>query len=164
VIELAIEQTEGVGKELGDAYRTLAVHLTLLAPEGTALRTRCTRELQEHFPQLVPAVAVAYVGEANLQAAEKLRVHITERGIAIWRGADDLESTQSQQRLTAVLPYLRHLVVVVSTQTINAAALRRFGYETRQRGVWLHLVDTSYSAAAFWSGDFPPVAPPCAAL
>jgi predicted acylesterase/phospholipase RssA/CO dehydrogenase nickel-insertion accessory protein CooC1 len=152
--DLAISQTTGVGKELGDAYRTLAVHLVLLAPEGSLLRRMCAHAVQERYPQLIPTIAVAYAGATGREAEEEIRQRIVAHGNPVWQGNGDVESPQ----LASVLPYLRHLVFAVADGSPDSDALRKLWHESRRLGVWTHYVRTSRAKPPAAKSDVPPPA------
>jgi predicted acylesterase/phospholipase RssA len=150
--DLAISQTTGVGKELGDAYRTLAVHLVLLAPEGSVLRRKCAEAVRERYPQLIPTVAVAYAGASGREAADQLRKRISDQGIPVWQGDGDVESPESPQ-LASALPYFRHIVFAVADVSADSEALRKLWHESRRRGVWTHYVRTTGAASSVAESD-----------
>jgi hypothetical protein len=135
------------------AYEKLALHMALLAAEGSPLRARFTADLQREFPDLLPAVFVACADQALKSEAMALSGRIAKAGISTWSTVADLDGADSQQ-LLATLEHARHVVLLLTPEAAAREAVRRLWHASRQRGVWVHLVAGAWPAASD-SGSLP---------
>ena len=116
------------------AYRKIADHLALLAPEGSVIRQRFATELQQQFPALLPKVAMWGDGDSQVQARE-LRALLSASGIGVW----PTETTTDASRWNELLPHAIHVVIVTSEQP-DLSPLRQTVRLAAQLGRWIHVV------------------------
>jgi predicted acylesterase/phospholipase RssA/tetratricopeptide (TPR) repeat protein len=119
---------------LETAYRRIAAHLALLAEEGGEIRKRFADDLQEHFPALLPKVAVLNMSGGATLAVE-IRHLLADARIRVWPELNVKERGQ----WASVLSRAIHLVIATS-ESPDLAPLREHVRLARQLGTRIHVV------------------------
>lgn len=124
--------------DLVGAYRKLALHLALLAPEGSRLRQSLAHELKREFAGLLPRVAVVGASPADPEAA-RLRAAFHEAGIEVWESFPGLAAGGASLGDGAASP-VEHLVVLLPRDPAAWAPARAEWQAARRLGVCAHAV------------------------
>src|SRR5262249_7036555 len=122
---------------LETAYRRIAAHLALLAPEGSLIRQRFKDDLQRQFPALLPKVGL--LCERGLEEqASAVRRAIEDGGIDVWPDPVGDEAS----RFVTVITQSIH-VVIVTGERPALESIRQPMQLARQLGRWIHIVGPS---------------------
>lgn len=151
-------------EDMEKAYRELALHLALLAPEASPLRRKLVGELKQRFVGLLPSVAVVSLRTVANRRAEqphattatqdllsKLAAAGTEP-LALCVGASGDGAESDWDAVTRALDHVTDLVVVLDSVEDAAswppyAPLRHAWREARRRGVRVLAVKRGPEAA-----------------
>jgi len=125
--------------DLEGAYRRLAHHLVLLAPEGSRIRRCLAPELNREFGGLLPQVAV--VG-GDAEEAARLRAAIRDAGSDVWTDFPGLASGGAALGDGAAVETapVQHLVLVLPREPAGWARARAEWRAARRLGVCAHPV------------------------
>jgi tetratricopeptide (TPR) repeat protein len=135
--KLAIGDEEGGAEDLQKAYKNLAAHLVLLAPEGGPIRASFGAELRERFGTMLPRILLADDGGD----ASGLRNQLTTAGLSLWDPAGgDSDGHGSTQQLTGNIDLAEFLLLPVTSQGARSETFFKQWRYARQQGVCVQLV------------------------
>jgi predicted acylesterase/phospholipase RssA len=137
-----------------EAYKTLAGHLALLAPEGSAARSRCAPEVRRLFGTALPRVWIAYSPGDGAADAGRLRSRLTKAGLSVW-GDLPPGTGDAWQQVAGILDQVEHLVVVLTSEAGQSEAVRRQVRHARQQGKSVSVVSWGPASTPSWTRGVP---------
>jgi tetratricopeptide (TPR) repeat protein len=146
----AYEEKLAIGDPMGSdvlqkAYKALAAHLVLLAPEGSALRANFSEELRNVFGRMSPRVL--FLDDGRDVRLRLLREEVRRAGISVW--GDDVEGAAESEAAAAPSPSIRnialveHLILPVTPETTRLQTFLRQWRYARKHGVCVQLVNAA---------------------
>ena len=131
----------GRSEELENAYKKLAVHLTILAPERSLIRKCVAADLQDAFPNLIPGMALIVYAQGEHDLADQLCKKLEAEGITF---LDDLlplpEDRGAQPEFLRQLEQSSSLIIVASNETVASSVVLRQWRLARQHGKCVYLI------------------------
>ena len=138
--KLAIGDERG-SEELQKAYKTLAAHLVLLAPEGSSIRARFAEELRHLFGPMFPRVLLAAPGSDGNTDLWSLRQQLNAAGLSLWdEASDSSDGHDSSRQPTGKIDLAEFLVLPVTSEAVRSETFFRQWRYARQQGVCVQLV------------------------
>ncbi|MCP9493663.1 MAG: NB-ARC domain-containing protein [Pyrinomonadaceae bacterium MAG19_C2-C3] len=161
---------------LEKAYKNLAAHLALLAPDGSPLRERFKDELQRVFASMRPRVFLIDMTQGGDDRAylEHVRTRLEGEGISLWQDygdgkgdedEDDREQkikqnvTHADAQINSIVDLVEFAVIAVTPASLDTERLRNVWRYARRQGVDVRLVNGNPDVrrAAYemprWLGD-----------
>lgn len=139
--KLAIGDPRG-SEDLQKAYKTLAAHLVLLAPEGSLIRTRFGEELRRLFGHISPRILIADSPAKEKSDWSQLRNQFKGAGLTVWDSAGD-GSDERDSLITGNIDLAEFLVMPVNRESVRSETFRKQWRYARQQGVCVQLVRDS---------------------
>jgi tetratricopeptide (TPR) repeat protein len=124
----------GRSVDLENAYKMLSAHLTLMAPEGSALRIRCVDEFKRIFKGAIPRVAITYAGTTDLDLARKLGNYLQSQGVS-FSLADIAPADDTQSRPATVSVAGAEYCIVVLGERTDAVLVTKQLWPVRRLGI-----------------------------
>ena len=141
--KLAIGDTRS-NENLQEAYKTLAAHLVLLAPEGSLIRTRFADELRRLFGNISPRILVADSAPGDNSDWSQLRARFKEAGLTVWENVSEGSNGKDNlSQSTGNIDLAEFLVMPVNRENVWTETFRKQWRYARQQGVCTQLVRNS---------------------
>lgn len=135
---LAIGDREA--QELENAYKNLAAHLVLLAPEGSTLRSRFTGELRRVFGPLLPRVLLLNERHEGSKYLELLH-RMNQAGVTVLgRYTEGAAMGDAARYVAGSVDLFEFVVMTVTRESVHSASFRRQWRQARQHGVCVQLI------------------------
>jgi predicted acylesterase/phospholipase RssA len=148
---------EGRSEELENAYKKVAVHLAILAPERSAIRKRFAKDLRDAFPNLLPGLTVLAYTPADYDNAKALCARLEGAGISVAEEMMTLpEGPEDGQQLLSLLDQGESLVIVTSLEGANSQAVRRRWRFARQQGKCVYLMGRNVATTPRLTPNYQP--------
>ncbi len=131
--------------DLEEAYKRLAAHLALLAPEGGLVRRAFAPEIERFFPKLLPKVYLSYAF-ADRAAATHLTKLLEVAGITVglpieaWNDPGLADEKAATARVAAVLDQVSALILVLGATTLDRPWVRWELRRAQEKGINIYLV------------------------
>jgi tetratricopeptide (TPR) repeat protein len=141
VSKYAYEETLAIGdphgsEDLQDAYKLLAAHLVLLAPEGGALRTNFSEQLRATFGAMSPRVLLLEGEHRKSRHLRRLREELNRENISLWEESDDRTAATKGGGIELA----EHLLLPLTAEGARSETFLKQWRQARRRGVCVQLV------------------------
>lgn len=134
--KLAIGDDAG-NERLKEAYKNLAAHLVLLAPEGGVIRARFAKQLRERF-RLLPRVLLLDDGSDQNRG---LRQQLQDAGLSLWDNSSETSGAlDASLQATGNIDLAEFLVMPVKRDGVRSETFQKQWRFARQLGVCVQLV------------------------
>jgi len=133
--KLALGDPEG-NHRLQEAYKNLAAHLVLLAPEGGVIRARFATQLRQRF-RLLPRVLLLDDGTDENRS---LRQQLKSAGLSLWDNSSETSGTLDASQAIGNIDLAEFLVMPVNRAGVHSETFRKQWRYARQLGVCVQLV------------------------
>lgn len=120
-------------QKLGAAYRKIAAHLAVLAPQASRLFQNYASDIAVYFPQLRPEIVISCA--ADYCDSERLRQVLAKRELTVWPDLDHSDSEYRKQIDRA----LTLIVLLAPNEPVDGNVRREVLY-ARQQGKTVYLV------------------------
>jgi len=132
---LAFDDPEA-DRDLKEAFKNLAAHLSILAPGTSAMRSRLATENLRIFGRALPEVFFAYHGDSH-PSLLSLRSRLAEAGVAIWPDPGDLTTVtpHREAHFHVLLEQSKTMVLQLDRAALASGFAARLWRAARRRGV-----------------------------
>ena len=139
----------GRSEELDKAYKRVAVHLAMLAPEHSRIRKSFAKDLKVAFPQFLPGMALIAYAPGHYDQAMKLFRNLEGEGISL---ADEMVEIPNDEtddaRPKTYLESCESLILVASNEAITSDTVLRQWRFARQEGKCVYLLSEQSSESS----------------
>jgi tetratricopeptide (TPR) repeat protein len=141
VSKYAYEETLAIGdphgsEDLQAAYKLLAAHLVLLAPEGSTLRASFSEQLRATFGAMSPRVLFLEGEHRKSRYLRRLREELNRVNISLWEESDDKTAATTGGGIDLA----EHLLLPLTVESAHSETFLKQWRQARRCGVCVQLV------------------------